>query len=70
MPCVTSALLILRGRLGERTVTIVEPRDLPCVTARMSADTIVADAFERRPGDAVRFIWQDDEVHRVVRFTG
>jgi len=36
----------------------------------MSADTIVADAFERRPGDAVRFIWQDDEVHRVVRFTG
>lgn len=59
--CATGLPLIFKAEIGDWTGTTIEPPAMPADTPHVSVDRLVADAKARRPGDAIRYISQDDD---------
>ncbi|NYI02653.1 PepSY-associated TM helix domain-containing protein [Cupriavidus plantarum] len=59
--CLTGLPLVFGHEIDHWFGNGVEAPEMPADTARMPVDRIVADALERRPGSAVRFVTADDE---------
>jgi uncharacterized iron-regulated membrane protein len=61
MLCITGLPLIFYHEIDHALGVSVDPPDRPGVTAAASLDAIVEAALERRPGDAVQFVYRDPD---------
>ncbi len=59
--CVTGLPLVFKDEIGRWTGMTIEPPTMPADTPRISVDRFVADAKARHPGDAIRYVSQDDD---------
>ena len=59
--CVTGLPLVFKDEIGRWSGTTVDPPAMAANVPRASVDRFVADAKARRPGDAIRYVSQDDD---------